>query len=82
MPIYSYTCNDGHTTDHLCPMSDRKKAKSCKVCREDAHMIIVPVKVSLDPSDPAFAGTYMTWERNRAKQMKQELKKEKSHTGG
>jgi len=45
-------------------------------------MIIVPVKVSLDPSDPAFAGTYMTWERNRAKQMKQELKRERNHSEG
>lgn len=82
MPIYSYKCDDGHVTDHLCPMLDRNKKKTCKVCRADAHMIIVPVQVSLDPSDPAFAGTYMTWERNRAKQMKQELKRERSHSEG
>jgi len=82
MPIYSYKCNDDHVTDHLCPMLDRNKTKQCKVCRADAHMIIVPVQVSLDPSDPAFAGTYMTWERNRAKQMKQELKRERSHSEG
>lgn len=81
MPIYSYKCEDDHITDHLCPMSKRTIPKVCKVCREDAHMIITPVKVSLDPTDPAFAGTYMTWERNRAKQMKQEIRLEKKREG-
>lgn len=81
MPIYSYQCEEGHVTDHLCRMSERNEAKECKVCREDAHMFIIPPKVSLDPSDPAFAGTYMTWERNRAKQMKQEIKKERDNGG-
>ena len=81
MPIYSYKCEDDHITDHLCPMAERTAPKVCKVCREDAHMIITPVKVSLDPTDPAFAGTYMTWERNRAKQMKQEIRLEKKREG-
>ena len=81
MPIYSYKCKDNHVTDHLCPISDRNNAKACKVCRADAHMIITPVKVSLDPTDPAFAGTWLTWERNRAKQMKQEQRIQKSREG-
>jgi predicted nucleic acid-binding Zn ribbon protein len=75
MPIYSYKCEQEHVTDHLCPMLDRNKAKQCKVCRADAHLIIVPVKVALDPSDPAFTGTWLTWERKRVKQMKQQLAK-------
>jgi hypothetical protein len=61
-------------------MLERNKDKVCKVCRADAHMIIVPVQVSLDPTDPAFAGTYMSWERKRAKQMKQEIKREKQNS--
>jgi hypothetical protein len=44
-------------------------------------MIITPVKVSLDPTDPAFAGTWLTWERNRAKQMKQEQRIQQSREG-
>ena len=82
MPIYSYKCNDDHITDHLCPMIERALPKACKVCRADAHMIITPVKVSLDPSDPAFAGTWMTWERKRAKQMKQEQRLETKRREG
>jgi putative FmdB family regulatory protein len=81
MPIYSYKCEYDHVTDHLGPMSNRNDTKVCKVCRADAYMIITPVKVSLDPTDPAFAGTWMTWERNRAKQMKQEIRLEKKREG-
>lgn len=78
MPIYSYKCENDHVTDHLTPIASRHEPKQCKVCREEAHMFIVPPQVSLDPSDPAFAGTYMSWERKRMKQMKQERKRAES----
>ena len=74
MPIYSYKCPNDHVTDHLTPMSKRDEPKQCKVCREDAHMFIVPPKIALNPADPAFAGTYLSWERKRTKQMAQERK--------
>ena len=75
MPIYSYKCENEHVTDHLCPMAQRNEPKQCKVCREEAHMFIVPPQIKLDPSDPAFAGTYLSWERKREKQLKQERKR-------
>jgi putative FmdB family regulatory protein len=72
MPIYSYKCKDGHVTDQMSSIAERKEPKKCKVCGEDSHMFIVAPQVQLDPTDPAFAGTWISWERKREKQMKQE----------
>ena len=79
MPIYSYRCEDGHESDIMSTIATRKEAKECRVCGAEAHMFIVPPQVSLDPTDPAFAGTYLTWERKRAKQMAQERKMDRGN---
>ncbi len=38
----------------------------------DLHLCIVAPQVHLDPTDSAFAGTCVSWERRRETQMKQE----------
>lgn len=72
MPIYSYRCTDGHEFEEMSSIANRKEPKECKECGAEAHMFIVPPKISLDPTDPGFGGTWISWERKREKQMKQE----------
>ena len=72
MPLYSYRCEDGHEFESMSSIANRNEPKECSTCGAEAHMFIVPPQISLDPTDPAFGGTWITWERKRAKQMEQE----------
>ena len=74
MPTYSYRCDCGNEFDTMQRMDDR--ATCVCECGQTANMIITPVRVKLDGTDPDFPGEYQKWERKRKQHMAVERKRE------
>ena len=47
MPIYTYTCENGHQFDRFLPLKDYKKPQTCD-CGEEGKRKIMPTMVNCD----------------------------------
>lgn len=81
MPIYVYECGDGHRTEDIARIEDRKNAVECGDCGAKASRVIVAASVQPDieeyfdenivPSGSSSPGVVVKSRRHRERLMRE-----------
>lgn len=67
MPIYEYQCPEGHITEAVSSIKDRKKSIACKACNSEAHFIVSATPFHLNGADLGFPTAADKWAREHEK---------------